>query len=77
MDLGALRGFNENDRKHLLWKPGYQERRNDRWDNKTGTKPPITRPPRNNDLNQKQVDQPAKVTPPIREYKPIKRPERQ
>ncbi|WP_157580310.1 hypothetical protein [Segetibacter koreensis] len=77
MDLEALRGFNENNRKNLFWKPGYQERRNDRWENKTGTKPPITRPPRNINLNQKQVDQPAKVTSPIREYKPIKRPERQ
>jgi hypothetical protein len=24
MDLSAIRGFNENDRRHFFWKPGYQ-----------------------------------------------------
>lgn len=86
-DISHLRGFNENDRKHFLWRHDDRDRKDDHdrrndWrdnqrNNKPDRRPGITRPPRDMDANQRNLGQPVKVTPPMRQYNPtIKRPQR-
>lgn len=75
--ISTMRGFNENDRNHFFRKQDDHNRRDDGRDNKPERKPEISRPPRNFGNDGKNIGEPVKVTPPMREYKPgLKRPER-
>ncbi|HYM95193.1 MAG TPA: hypothetical protein VET23_13710 [Chitinophagaceae bacterium] len=74
MDINSIRGFNENDRKPILWKQEDRNRINDlRKNEKFDRKAVDPKPPQKPNYYGKDIGQPVKVKPQMKENKSKKK----
>jgi hypothetical protein len=71
MDLSTIRGFNENDRKPVYWRPEDRNRMNElRKTQMIPNKPINIRQPERPNYYGRNIGQPVKVRPQMKEIKP-------
>ncbi len=69
-DMSTIRGFNENERKPIYWRQEDRNRINDlRKNDNPGKRQEIIRPPQKPNYDSKNIGQPVKVKPNMRENK--------
>lgn len=70
-EINNIRGYNENERKPFNWKPQDRDRMNDRRKNEQPQKrQEVSRPPQRTNYYGRDIGQPVKVRPNMRENKP-------